>query len=298
MNSRRFFILLLILSILVSGCFYPALEISDQDPALEMVILDVGQGDSILIISPSGKTMLVDGGRTEDAAEDVILAYLRRKKIRSLDVMVLTHPDADHVGGLTYLLSRIPVSSVVMTGQNHTTKVYAGFLEAVKKFRDRNGMQVIRGVAGVEIPFDSSVNVQILAPDEEAIRTDDKNNASIVIRLTYLDTGILLTGDAETEEEQWILDREMDISSDVLKVSHHGSGSSSLDEFLEAVGAEIGVISCGRDNSYNHPDPEVLDRLARHNMEVYSTDTQGTIKITLKQGADGKCRIVTETAAR
>jgi beta-lactamase superfamily II metal-dependent hydrolase len=248
---------------------------------MSVVALDIGQGDAILILSPNGETMLVDGGNSSRDADEVILPFLEERGFDRLDVMVLTHPDADHVGGLPAVLRSIPVDVAVATGQVHTTQIYAEFLQELQQARDRWGTQVIRGTAGVEIPFDPDVRLEVLGPSQEAVDGDDKNNASIVLRLTYGQISVLLTGDAELEEENWLLDREVDVSTHVLKVSHHGSDTASSTDFLDAVNAEVALISCNANNQYRHPDSKILSRLTRREVDTYRTDRQGTIEVVI-----------------
>jgi competence protein ComEC len=241
--------------------------------------LDVGQGDAILVISPGGKTMLVDGGGSSEVAQEVILPYLRDCGLDRLDILVLTHPDADHVGGLPEVLRSIPVGIGVATGQVHTTQVYAEFLRELQRARDEDGTQIVRGVAGVEIPFDAEVQVEVLGPSTAAIAGDDKNNASIVLRLTYGLISVLLTGDAEVEEEAWMMVRGDVRNAQILKVSHHGSSTGTGSTFLDQVDPEVALISCGADNQHGHPHDEVLDRLADYGVDVYRTDLSGTIEV-------------------
>lgn len=286
MTPRRKLPFLLILAgILLFGCLAETTEVpvTVQPPSgksMQVVMLDVGQGDAILIISPSGKTMLVDGGNSSQDGQDVILAYLQTHGFDRLDVMVLTHPDADHVGGLPTVLRGIPVGAVVSTGQVHTTQIYAEFLQELKTARDEHGTKIIRGVAGASVPFDDAVQVQVLGPSEAAIEGEDLNNASVVLRLTYGQISVLLTGDAEMDEENWIIAQGGDLSAQILKVSHHGSKTGSNDALLNAIDAQIGLISCAADNRYGHPHAEALERLARHKVKVYRTDELGAIKVT------------------
>jgi DNA internalization-related competence protein ComEC/Rec2 len=286
---RRHVHLIFLLFILLFGC----LDIDDRPPVdrptgppasgseMSVVVLDIGQGDAIFVLSPSGKAMLVDGGNSSRDGREVILPYLQSRGVDKLDVMVLTHPDADHVGGLPTVLKSMPVDVVVSTGQIHTSQIYAEFLEELRTSRDERGTQVIRGVAGADIPFDPAIRVEVLAPNLEAIKGADLNNASIVLRLTYGQVSVLLTGDAEVEEERWMIDRGLDLRAQVLKVSHHGSKTASSEAFLDAVDAEIGMISCSANNRYGHPHAEVLERLVRSGVKTYRTDRQGTVRIVI-----------------
>ncbi|MBN1937311.1 MAG: MBL fold metallo-hydrolase [Anaerolineae bacterium] len=277
---------ILILSVLLLACTW---TIETREPtvppvsgqSMRVVMFDIGQGDSILVVSPNRQTMLIDGGNSAKDGREVILPYLKANGFDRLNVMVLTHPDADHVGGLPEVLRGIPVDRVVSTGQVHTTQIYAEFLQELGTARDERGTQVIRGVAGVEIPFDAAVKVEVLGPDRAAIDGSDLNNASVVLRLTYGEVSVLFTGDAEQAEEAWMIAGKKDPSAQILKVSHHGSQTGSSDAFLKAVGAQVGLISCGANNNYGHPHAEVLERLARHGVEVYRTDKLGTIEVEI-----------------
>jgi len=288
-QAKALYCLTLVLVVLLSGCvtdwnwdwltpppdpFTPLPE-----HAMRIVALDIGQGDAILIISPNGKTMLVDGGNSSLDAREVILPYLQENGYDRLDVMVLTHPDADHVGGLPEVLRSIPVGIGVATGQVHTTQVYTEFLQELQRARDEGGTQIVRGAAGVEIPFDSEVRLEVLGPSTAAIAGDDKNNTSIVLRLTYGLINVLLTGDAEVEEEAWMMAQGAVLDAQILKVSHHGSDTASSSAFLDQVDPEVALISCSAGNQYGHPHNEVLDRLSDHGADVYRTDRNGTIEV-------------------
>jgi competence protein ComEC len=281
--------LVLVFGVLLAGCevdwnwdwLTPLPESSTPlpDHAMRVVALDIGQGDAILIVSPNGKTMLVDGGNSSRDARDVILPYLARNGLDRLDVLILTHPDADHVGGLPEVLRSIPVGIGVATGQVHTTQVYAEFLQELQRARDEGGTQIVRGAEGVEIPFDPDVQLEVLGPSVEAISGEDMNNASIVLRLTYGEVSVLLTGDAETEEEAWMMAQGGALDAQILKVSHHGSNTASSAAFLDRVDPEVALISCSADNQYGHPHDEVLDRLSGRGVDVYRTDQDGTIEV-------------------
>jgi beta-lactamase superfamily II metal-dependent hydrolase len=288
MSARRYSrlaVLILSLVPLLAGCdlgeWEWLLTPPAPAPALRVVALDIGQGDAILVISPAGKTMLVDGGNSARDGEDVILPYLRDHGYGRLDLLVLTHPDADHVGGLPTVLREIEVSQVLATGQAHTTQIYAEFLEELQRARDERGTVVTQAVAGIDVSFDPDVRLEVLAPSAEAVAGDDLNNASIVLRLTYGAISVLLTGDAEGREEEWLIGQGVALQAQVLKVSHHGSDSGSTDPFLDRVDAQLALISCGADNQYGHPDEGVLQRLSMHGVDVYRTDWHGTIEVVI-----------------
>ena len=279
MNRPRLLAVFVLLALVAPACIPTPTPTPVSPPAggtLTVAFLDIGQGDSILIRSPNGSTLLIDGGNSNHDGTDVIIPKLREWGKDQLDVMVATHPDADHIGGLPVVLENFPVASVALTGQVHTTQVYERFLTDI---RDKN-LNTIRVRTGTKIPFDPSVKVEVLGPDDRFVVEGDNNDASIVIRLTYGGVSFMFTGDAEGPEEQAILASGADVRSTVLKVGHHGSHSSTSQAFLDAVDPQIGVISAGKDNRYGHPHKEVLDRLGQAGVQVYRTDRSGTITIT------------------
>jgi beta-lactamase superfamily II metal-dependent hydrolase len=254
---KRSFLLLLIAGLVLAGCNIdptnpapPATVVPGQNP-LKIAFLDVGQGESILIQAPNGQTMLIDGGRSTSLASEVIIPRLKEWGAQQVDVLIPTHPDADHIGGLVGVLESYPVKLAALTGQIHSTKIYERLLTNI---RDKS-IAALKVRTGTPIPFDPSVKVEVLAPDEEAVQGDDTNDASIVIKLTYGGTSFLLTGDAEFPENKAILDHGLDVRSTVLKLGHHGSRTSTNEDWLKRVQPQLGIISAGKDNSFGHPTP-------------------------------------------
>lgn len=280
MNRTRWLSLLLGLLLIASGCVptpTPAAPPSPGAGTLTVAYLDIGQGDSILILSPGGETLLIDGGNSDKDGREVIVPKLREWGKDHLDVMVATHPDADHIGGLPYVLENFPVTTVALTGQVHTTQIYERFLTDIRDLH----VNAIQVRTGTTIPFDPQVTLEVLGPDARFVQVQgDNNNASIVIKLTYGQVSFMLTGDAEGEEESAILAGGADVRSTVLKVGHHGSHSSTSEAFLTAVAPQLAVISVGASNRYGHPAQEVLDRLSQHNVGIFRTDQSGTVTLT------------------
>ena len=278
----RLLSLLLVLLLLLSACDGGAEPPTEPPPppprgALTVAFLDIGQGDAILIRSPNGRTMLIDGGNSSRDGLEVIIPKLREWDASRLDVMVATHPDADHIGGLPAVLENFPVGAVALTGQVHTTQIYERFLKDIRDL----GIDTIRTRTGTPISFDPAVMVTVLGPDDRFVEVEgDNNNASIVIRLTYGRVSFLFTGDAEGEEEAAILASGANLRSTVLKVGHHGSRDSTGDAFLTAVAPQIGVISAGEANRFGHPHREVLERLEQAGVQVLRTDQSGTITMS------------------
>ena len=240
-----------------------------DDSPFSMHVLDVGKADSILI-QCEGKNLLVDGG-TADRGESVV-RYLKRRGVESLDAVVNTHPDKDHVGGLKDVISAFPIAFYceprLPSDLIPQTDEYSAVVSALKNA----GITPSVSTPGKSFPL-GGANVEILGP----LKTGDStNNNSIILRITYGKTSFLLMGDAEKEEEQDLLACGKPISSDVLKVGHHGSSTSTTKEFLEAVRPKYAAISVGSDGN-ELPKRDVLERLAESGAEIFRTDVSGTL---------------------
>jgi len=279
---KRSFLLLLIAGLVLAGCNVdPAGPVPQATPSpgqgtLKVVFLDVGQGDSILIQAPNGQTMLIDGGRSTSLANTVIIPKLKEWGAKQVDVLIPTHPDQDHIAGLVGVLENFPVKLAALTGQVHSTQIYERLLTDI---RDKN-IEALKVRVGTAIPFDPSVKLEVLNPDDAAVNSDDTNDASIVIKLTYGATSFLLTGDAEMSANKAILDRGFDVRSTVLKLGHHGSRTSTNEDWLNHVQPQLGIISAGKDNSFGHPHPEVIAALEKLKIPYIRTDEHGTITVT------------------
>lgn len=246
---------------------------SEQNNNLQVDFFDVGQGDAILIRTPNNKKILIDGG-----PDNTVLNHLGESLDffdNQIDVMILTHPHADHVVGLVEVVKRYDIKQVYYTGVVHTTSDYLEWLAEIQ------AQQI--PLAIVEAPFNLQVEddlvLEFLYPQTSFLQTrvDELNNTSIVNRLVYQEIEFLLMGDAEVEVEQELLSAQVDLSADVLKVGHHGSSSSSLEEFLLAVDPQYSVIMCGTDNEFGHPHLITLKRLERLGIKILRTDLDGTI---------------------
>ncbi len=226
------------------------------DGRLHVWFLDVGQGDAILIRTPDGRHILVDGGPSPSALLDQ-LGEVLPFWARSLDLVVLTHPDADHAAGLIPVFDRYRVAGVVDT-VSPGEKNSAAWLAAAgaSKARRQEAVRGLRIVAGALV-------LTVLNPASQNSPIDDGNNGSIVLRLDYGRSSALLTGDAEGEAEQAMLAAGVPLRADVLKVGHHGSSASTSAQFLAAVQPRLAVISVGAENRFGHPSPELLARLAQ-----------------------------------
>ena len=254
---------------------------------LEVVFIDVGQGDATLINTPGGKHILIDGGigegsfGSEDQGKKTILPYLRSHGIRHLDVVVGTHPDFDHIGGLVSIIraKNLTVGEVLDPGIAHPSGGYLDLLNAVK---DSPEIKYRQPRAGDVLDWGEEVEVEVVSPP---YLLKDNNESSIVIKLSYEDISFLFTGDAAGIAENLMMGKyNYRLRSTILKAGHHGSKHSSTEEFLKKVRPEVAVFSCGKENKYGHPNEETIERLKKIGAEMYRTDDQGTITIT----TDGK----------
>ncbi|MFC1683108.1 DNA internalization-related competence protein ComEC/Rec2 [Candidatus Zixiibacteriota bacterium] len=277
--ARRAFLLggLLLLNVLVWRTVF-------QGPSdLSVLFFDVGQGDAALVRFPNGRTMLVDGGErkvTYDCGSRIVCPYLRRAGLRRLDVVVLTHADNDHVGGLPFVLEQFAVGLVLDSGARHLTATYLRFLAL--SHLDGVLYQEVR--AGDRLEICPRVQVQVLHPTAEYVTGQKEapmglNNGSVVLHIQYQAVSFLLTGDIEAEAEQTLLGGGRRLDSTVLKVPHHGSLSSSTGPFLGAVTPRLAVISAGRENKFGHPHAEVLRRFQSLKVLIYRTDRDGAVLV-------------------
>lgn len=247
------------------------------DPALKVVVIDVGQGDSILLVSPEGKTMLVDAG--PDGSFRRIDDVLKANGIFALDVVVATHPHEDHIGAMADVLRAYPVGSFYTIPQEQETEWYARMLSALEAC----GVTAICAEGGTTIPWADSCAVTVLNPIPSYDAPADLNDSSIVLRVRYGETAVLLTGDAGETAEQRMLDtfpRSM-LKANLLKLGHHGSSGSTGYSFFLAVDPDAAVASCGADNEYGHPHLETLSLLYDTHTAFYRTDLDGTITFRL-----------------
>ncbi|MCU6796733.1 MBL fold metallo-hydrolase [Paenibacillus sp. WQ 127069] len=245
------------------------------DGKLQVLFLDVGQGASQLLISPSGKTMLIDAGNNDK--EQVMLDYLKQYQITKLDIVIGTHPDADHIGGLDKVIDQTIVDKIYMPKISSNTRTFESLLESISNKK----LKVQTAKAGLTLDWDKEVQVEMIAP---AAVYDNANNMSAVVKITYGTTTLLLTGDAEAASEKDMIKSGVDLSSTVLGVGHHGSKSSTSLTFLNKVKPQYAIIQSGKDNNYGHPDKTILSRLKKAGASVYRNDLQGTVSVI----SDGK----------
>lgn len=241
-----------------------------ENSNFEVHFIDVGQADSALI-ECDGETMMIDGGNVADS--NVVAAYLKKEDVTELNYVVCSHAHEDHVGGLSGALSVTKADNIYAPKTEANTKAYKNF----KKKAEEQNVEIKHPNVGDEIQLGSST-VEFLGPVDE--NGKDLNSTSIVLKITYGNTSFLFTGDAESDEEEEILNSGADLKSTVLKVGHHGSRTSTSYPFLREVMPQYAVISVEKGNSYGHPNEETLSKLSDAGVEVYRTDESGDIVMT------------------
>lgn len=255
---------------------------------LQIYFVDVGQGDCTVMITPNNKKIIVDGGGNSnnesnyDIGENVVLPYLLDRKIRKLDYMIISHFDSDHYQGLEYVIKNINVKKVIIPKQLEENYNCKEFLKIANKKR----VKVIEVKAGDKIKLDKNMYMQVLWPTEEAIMENITNNNSLVCKIYYHNSSILFTGDIEKVAEEAILAKYKTrkiLKSDILKVAHHGSKTSSIEDFLNMVKPKIALIGVGKDNKFGHPNNDVIERLKSIGTKIFRTDIDGEIEILINK---------------
>jgi competence protein ComEC len=266
----RVFILVLF-SLFVLAIWFPTVSIPIQKEYLTVRFLDVGQGDSIHIETPDGYELLIDGGASSQVLRK--LSEGRSFFDRKIDVVLATHPDTDHIGGLVDIFERYTVDYIIKTEAEHEAPAARAFARA----ESIEGSQVILAQAGQEIQLGASTTIRILSPNGDTTNWGN-NNASIVVQVVYGDIAFMLTGDAPSSIEDYLVTAYgSSLESEVLKLGHHGSKTSTSENFLDTVQPEFAVVSASADNRYGHPHQSVIARVFARNIKTLSTATEGTI---------------------
>jgi competence protein ComEC len=281
-NRKLYLITLAILAVIFA---YFSYQIYVEAKPLEVIFLDVGQGDSILV-QYGTKQILIDGGpsgKTELAELGKYLPYFDRE----IEVVIATHPDRDHIGGLVDVAKNFRIGKVFATGAEKDTAVFKEWKDIV----EYNRIEMLEAMRGDEMNFGDS-KMKIVSPGEAVnAAAGDANNKSVVARLDFGDNSFLFTGDIESPAEREILASGENINVDILKIAHHGSKYSSSEEFLDAASPETAIISVSANNSYGHPTEAVLDALKARNINILRTDEVGDIIFECKS-QNTKCEII------
>ncbi|MCX6766241.1 MAG: ComEC/Rec2 family competence protein [Candidatus Moranbacteria bacterium] len=266
---------------------YFSYQIFVETRPLQVVFLDVGQGDSILI-QKGTRQILIDGGpsgKTELAKLGKYLPYFDRE----IELVIATHPDRDHIGGLIDVAKNYKIGKVIATGAEKDTAVFKEW----KDIREYDRIETLVALRGDEVDFDGT-KMRIIFPEGPVdAAAGDANNQSIVARFDYGDNSFLFTGDIESPAEKEILASGENIDVDFLKVAHHGSKYSSSNEFLDATSPTDAIISVGANNSYGHPTKETLEKLSSRNINILRTDEKGDIIFECK-AQNEKCKTTTQ----
>jgi competence protein ComEC len=246
-------------------------------PKLTTTMIDVGQGDAILIEFPNGKRLLVDTGPLSqkfDAGERIVVPFLKRSDISKLDYLLITHPHSDHIGGAGSVLRLLRVDTCMMASLATGIREVKNVLEIVET--RHTGTKIVR--VGNQIQIDPNARVYVLSPDSNHVAEKNLNNSSIVLKIVYGKTSLLLVGDAEIVAEQRIIPRYgAFLSSTILKAGHHGSITSTSEEFLNVVRPQTALISVGNHNKFRHPSPFTIWRMKSHSIKIKRTDKLGAI---------------------
>ena len=274
MQNKRLSLIHLVIILCLSVFSFSTHSIASQkDGLLKVYFLDVGQGDSIFVETPNGNQILIDGGPDNKVIQK--LAKVMPFYDHDIDVVIASHPHADHIAGLINVLERYEVKNILQAREGYNSPVVPAWQDAVQG----EGANEIEAIAGKIIEFGNGVVLKIIYPKEslEGQTVKNPNNSSVVMVLDYKETEILLVGDIEAKIEKELLSD--DISADILKVGHHGSKTSTTVNFLEKVSPQVAFIEVGSKNKFGHPSPEVIQRLENSGIKYYRTDLDGHTEV-------------------
>lgn len=275
---RKILVIFFVVAMLLTALLWKIVGGID-DRQLHVYVLNIGQGDSILVRLPTGENILIDGGPDGTVLRE--LAEVMPLYERKIDVMILTHPHADHMNGLLDVLRHYEVGSVIITGVFYKSSAYDEFVEQIA----RKKIPVFFAHSDIDYRL-GTVALDILYPLKlvQGDRYENLNNSSISFRLLSNDGTFYFSGDLEKEGEEELLKSGQDLRADVLKAGHHGSRTSSSEAFLDLVQPEIAVISCGINNTFKHPHPETLEHFSERGIQFFRTDLDGRVEITKEYG--------------
>lgn len=282
-NCISIFLCLVLGIFLFAGCSNPTTNSSIKNDSKEVSTIegknsgkilvhyiDVGQGDSILV-QVNNKNLLIDAGPR--VSHKKLMSYLKSIKVKNLDYFITTHPHEDHIGGASYVIDSLNVKKFYAPKKVYNTETYKHMISSLKS----KNLKINVAKAGVTLNLGDGVICEMLSPNKNEYKK--VNNYSPIIKLVYKNNKFMFTGDAEALAEQEVLSKNYDISSDVLKLGHHGSVSSTTPSFLKKVHPKIAIASCGKANKYGHPHKETVAKIKKINCKLYRTDINGNILI-------------------
>lgn len=266
--KHNLFYIFLVFVIIATGCSATVKTNLNLENNMVTHFIDVGQGDCILI-QVNNKNLLIDSGTTD--SKETIIRYLKNNNIKILDYVIATHPHDDHIGGMASILKNFVVGEFYAPKVTSSTESFEDMIEALKN----KNLKIKVAKSNVKLDLGPDTSFTMLSPNKLSYK--DTNNYSCVLKVSYKNSTYLFTGDIENLGEQELLNKGYDLKADVLKVPHHGSNSSTSQQFLNKVSPQIAVISCGGTNLYGHPNKETLDKLKKANCIIYRTDLDKNI---------------------
>ena len=275
-------VITLIISLFLTACSNTSVTLNEDTTKgtstdkLLVHYIDVGQGDAVLV-QGNGKNLLIDAGPRSSTKN--LIKYLKDLNITKLDYVVATHPHEDHIGGMDDVINTFSIGEFYAPKKTHTTKTYEDMIKALKK---KDLKITVAKLGAKSINLGDDIKAEFLAPIKD--NYDNLNNYSAVLKITHGDNSFLFTGDAEKESEREMIQNNLDLKADVLKLGHHGSSTSTSQEFLDKVNPSIVVASLGKGNDYGHPHKETLTKIKNKNLTFYRTDESGSIVLE----SDGK----------
>lgn len=267
-------IIFLLLILTITGCADLKTSSNLNKNQLKISYIDVGQGDSILV-QVNNKNLLIDAGPSENT--DKLVSFLTKQKIQRLDYVIATHPHEDHIGGMPAVIKKYHIVNFYAPKVITNTTFFENMILALKN----KNIKIYQAKPEMTLDLGKDVDCNIIAPNSS--NYEDLNNYSVVVKLSYKNCKFLFMGDAQSLSEEEMLDNNIDVSCDVLKIGHHGSKTSSSEQFLDRAKPRIAIISCGKNNDYGHPHKKTLKELKKRNIQIYRTDLDGNI-ILLSDG--------------
>ncbi|RDW17196.1 ComEC/Rec2 family competence protein [Oceanobacillus chungangensis] len=267
MKNKITLMLLLPISFII---FYPSHQLcSDSLSEMQVHFIDVGQGDSILIQTPTEKTILIDGGPPK--AGKKVVAYLNKLGINNIDLLIATHPDVDHIGGLKEVMKAVKVKQILDSGKLHFTNTYANYALEIRK----QGIPTKVAKTNDRIQLDPELRIKVLNSNG---KNKNNNQSSLVLKISFKKMDFLLMGDVEMEQEKNLLENH-NLEAEIIKIAHHGSDTSSAFRFLNEVNPQIAILTYRIGNDYGHPVKRVINNLDRIDAQIYSTGVFGSLRI-------------------